>query len=388
MLKICVFNVPLAGHILPSLNVLKSLSDDGNNIIYYINKEAFPVIGNAIEDVREYPEESGRFFHSEKLYHFSSIFYTLMKFTDKYLDILLDSIRSDNPDLIVHDQFCPWGKYIGRILGIPAVASIPSIVFSRNMANRENSLLSSIFNNLNEMNEGNMLRKKIRDTYQLADYGIIDTLVNKEKSNIVFSIQAIQPDLTEYEEEFHFVGTCRSNDTRSDFRLDVSDDEAKIIYISMGTVFEKNFTFYINCIEVFRDSGYTVVIYSRSDISHLDWPDNFILAPMFSQIEILKHADVFFTHAGMNGVHEALYFNVPMIFYPSQEEQRFIATALSNLGTGVFLKSESSEDIRESVDTILKNGKYRNNAEEYGAGLRSLGGIEQAKKIITDFVYS
>jgi hypothetical protein len=38
------------------------------------------------------------------------------------LDHNLIDIRSENPDYIIHDSMCIWGKYISKILNIPAVS--------------------------------------------------------------------------------------------------------------------------------------------------------------------------------------------------------------------------------------------------------------------------
>jgi len=61
-------------------------------------------------------------------------------------------------------------------------------------------------------------------------------------------------------------------------------------------------------------------------------PDNFLVENFVPQLEVLKRADVFITHGGMNSLNEALYFGVPVIVVPQQVEQAFNMRRLKKLG--------------------------------------------------------
>jgi MGT family glycosyltransferase len=118
-------------------------------------------------------------------------------------------------------------------------------------------------------------------------------------------------------------------------------------------------------------------------------PDNFIVAETFPQLEILKHADIFVTPAGLNSLHEALWFGVPMVAVPQHFEQLHNAEAMARGGAGIVLDAESHggtvspEELRRAVETITADlAGYKSRAATLGQSLRDAGGfVEAANRI-------
>lgn len=106
----------------------------------------------------------------------------------------------------------------------------------------------------------------------------------------------------------------------------------KIVYISLGTLFNKNIEFFKDCINYFKDKDEYFVFMSigrNGDISQFSpFPSNFYIRTTLPQLEILKSAYLFITHSGMNGISEAILNQVPMISSPQQSEQFLNATRL------------------------------------------------------------
>ena len=63
-------------------------------------------------------------------------------------------------------------------------------------------------------------------------------------------------------------------------------------------------------------------------------PENIQVKTFYPQLEMLKHAAVFVTHAGFNSVNEALYFGVPMLALPLVNDQPMVAKRITSLGVG------------------------------------------------------
>ena len=54
-------------------------------------------------------------------------------------------------------------------------------------------------------------------------------------------------------------------------------------------------------------------------------PNNFIVRPHVPQLEVLRRADLFITHGGMNSVSEGCWYGVQMIVLPQVGDQVVIA---------------------------------------------------------------
>ena len=121
-------------------------------------------------------------------------------------------------------------------------------------------------------------------------------------------------------------------------------------------------------------------------------PDNFIVRNYVPQLQVLRRADVFITHGGMNSVHEGLYFGAPEIVIPQQLEQYINGRRVVETGAGLIPKgyriSErvSVEALRLALDQILDDPSYKSNAAQLGKTLRAAGGYEQAANEIERFI--
>jgi UDP:flavonoid glycosyltransferase YjiC (YdhE family) len=70
---------------------------------------------------------------------------------------------------------------------------------------------------------------------------------------------------------------------------------------------------------------------SRPNVSVADWVD---------QWHLLPEADVFVTHHGLSGTHEAIYHRVPMISYPFGGDQSDLAEICRSLGVAIPLTEQ------------------------------------------------
>ena len=82
------------------------------------------------------------------------------------------------------------------------------------------------------------------------------------------------------------------------------DENKKLIYISLGTIFNYNVEYYKNTIGAFGNSENYQVIMSVGkfiDIKSLgDIPNNFFIYNYVPQLQISKQTNVFITHGGIN----------------------------------------------------------------------------------------
>jgi zeaxanthin glucosyltransferase len=93
-------------------------------------------------------------------------------------------------------------------------------------------------------------------------------------------------------------------------------------------------------------------------------PSNAITVKRAPQLELLKHASVCITHAGLNTVLEALAQGVPQVAIPVTNDQPGVAARIADKKTGLFvpLKELTAPRLSHLVDEVLNDPTYRNNA--------------------------
>ena len=307
---------------------------------------------------------------------------------------LVDRVRAEDADRVVYDPFCAWGRALAGILGLPAVAFIPSYAMTENFPLV--CRLSSIFEEQTspEAEEAKSdfrgVSRQLHDRYGLPPLRITDPFIAAEAMNVVTLPRAFQPDADALDERYVFVGPSISprGDASGLPPVRLSDDPT--LYVSLGTVFNANPEFFGACFDAFAGSEWQVVLSvgTRADASTLARiPDNFLVRPHVPQLEVLEHTDVFVTHGGMNSVMEAIYYGVPMVVVPQQPKQAMTAARVAELGLGVALEpgQVTAGALRDAVTTISGDPGYRSRVARMQQAARDAGGYLRAVDIIQQF---
>jgi MGT family glycosyltransferase len=97
-------------------------------------------------------------------------------------------------------------------------------------------------------------------------------------------------------------------------------------------------------------------------------------------VDVIKHAALFITHAGLNSVHDGLYFGVPLLLIPQQMEQYATAMRVVELGAGLMLQPEqvTAESIRTKAERLLSDPHFKTEAAHIGETFRNAGGMTRA----------
>jgi MGT family glycosyltransferase len=108
-------------------------------------------------------------------------------------------------------------------------------------------------------------------------------------------------------------------------------------------------------------------------------PPNFLVKSFLPQLEILKRADVFITHAGFNSVNEALYFGVPMLALPQINDQHMVAKRLVSMQLGMTesIKELSSEILSSKTETLIMEREIKDNCTRISQEMRNFAKLEQ-----------
>ncbi|MBO0777977.1 MAG: glycosyl transferase [Ktedonobacteraceae bacterium] len=394
MSTVVFFNYPAYGHINPTLPIVTELVRRGEKVFYY-----------ALEEFQSAIEYTGAIFRSHGKdfpFHLTNAelstamsLHCLLQTSQWVLDNLLQEVRAIQPDYIMYDAFCPWGRYIGEILRVPTVSMISGLLMnSRILCGVPSATLEvvSVFiKKYKYTARSQAIANALSKKYNLQRSNIIDLLLNDGMLNIVYTSKAFQPLSSSFDQKhFKFVGPSILPRPQTHHFPFEKLGEKPLIYISLGTIFNKKAAFYRACFEAFADTDWQVVMtigrhVCRDSLGPI--PSNFIVREFVPQLEILQRTSLFITHGGMNSVSEALYYNVPLVVVPQSADQPWIAKRVVELGVGRSLSPRrvTAKSLRRAAEKIFSQPAYANAAASVGESLRTAGGYKTAADEILNF---
>ncbi len=381
MSKIVFFNIPAHGHTNPTLGVVKELITRGHQVWYY-----------SYEAMREKIQSSGATFIScdqydaeIKLSQKDSVRVGKdLTFSTKILvdttlaldDMVCKDMAELKPDCIVADSMALWGKAIALKLGIPFISSTTTFAFNEHSAKIMKQGLMDLIKMLVSLPKTQVQVKRLQSRgYPVKS--ILDIIGNDNNTHtIVYTSPQFQPCFNTFSDKYAFVGPLVRPATDN-----IEKIKDKLIYISMGTVNNDMMPFYKSCISAFKDTDYQVIMSVGNSVSVKDLgnlPKNISVYSHVDQIAVLNKADVFISHAGMNSVSESLYFKVPLVLLPQTQEQKGVASRVSELGAGVYLSKNKADLVLNAVNQILSDDSYKQNAARISEGYKSSSGTKGA----------
>lgn len=387
MSKIVFFNIPAHGHTNPTLGVVRELVSQGHRVWYY-SYEAF----------REKIEKAGAEFipcdQYDREQNLSSkdaarvgkdLAFSIEILADTTLALekpVCRGLERLKPDCIVADSMAVWGKAIAVKLGIPFVSSTTTFAFNQYSAKIMRKSFKEMACMLISMPKINRQINRLRvNGYPIKN--VLDILANDENTHtIVYTSPEFQPCSETFSNKYAFVGpsVCPSSEKIRKVRQ-------KLVYISMGTVNNDMLPFYKECIRAFRNTDYQVVMSVGSHVRIEEFgrlPENLSVYSYVDQIGVLKEADVFLSHCGMNSVNESLYFGVPLVMRPRTSEQGGVARRAEQLGAGRMLRGMDAKSVLEAVECVLEDEKYKESAKRIEEGFQRCSGAKGAARKILE----
>ena len=388
--RIVFFSIPAYGHTNPTMEVVRQLVQDGNEVIYYsFNefKERIEAAGAKCICCDEYLRPELKPGDEKRIgKDFSFLMEMVVETTLALDEKVCRELKEFNPHCIISDSVCFWGKLFAQKLNIPYICSTTTFAFNDKTARLMKRSFKEIIPVILGMGRINKKLELLRQRgYDVKNFiSLISN--NNDTDTIVYTSKEFQPMAETFSDKFHFIGPSLSS-----IEVEKEDRKLKRIYISMGTVNNNEINFYKNCIKAFDNIDIEVImsVGKETDLNSLGYiPENFKVYNTVNQIQVLQNTDVFITHCGMNSVNESLYYGVPMVLFPQHSEQRLVAERAAELGTGVILKSHSPKVIRKTVFQILENHMYKKNAQKLACSFKEAGGAKAAVEAIYTIIKS
>ena len=193
---------------------------------------------------------------------------------------------------------------------------------------------------------------------------------------------------------FHYVGpvlTKSPDPLPTDLQIWLSKKyNCSVIYISMGSHMSISREMGEAIISSISKTSYSVVWALRSSTLfetlgfQLD-RNKFFVTSWAPQLSVLGHRAIRMAilHGGANGIHEALYNEVPVVVLPQFGDQMFLAGRISHNKLGVHIPSNnlSSTSISDAIKEI-DSKDYVKNIRRLKKIFIQAGGVERAADLV------
>ena len=171
-------------------------------------------------------------------------------------------------------------------------------------------------------------------------------------------------------------------------------EDNSVIYISMGSIANTSHDLVVAFVNSTNCTTYSVV-WSLNEL-HQHFlndikvnSDKYFISSWTPQVALLQHKSISMAilHGGSNGVHEALYYGVPLIVIPQFADQFDWAAMVEHSGVGVQLKPHqvTSQTIKKSIQTI-ESGGYREKSQKMSQIMKRAGGVDKAADLVEFYV--
>lgn len=339
--------------------VVECLSAEGVEIIYYNAIDFLLKEKNGVRSIA-YPDykigySADAVDGNTSFFKFAEI---LVDTSEAIIDFILTEAEREAPDFILHSHLALWGNLLSEARGIRAVSLYTTFVLDEKFmlpylreVNQSSSFeFSQLMPALNFHRKLDKIHKRI-GVRKMPN--IWEAYVNRAPLNIAFIPEIFQPHRKLFDDRFVFVGFPSQ-------RTQTEAPRTKI-YVSMGTVFNKDIEFFELCIDVFSCIGHTVIISAGNASSQLHdiAPSNIVIKDWVDQKRTLEESVLFLTHGGMASTMEAINTSTPMVVIPQIPEQMLTAGIVESLNIGLNIPKSNltKESLTIAVLRILQNKK-------------------------------
>jgi MGT family glycosyltransferase len=412
--RVAVTGMPAAGHVTPTLPVVRELVRRGHDVRYYDDEQFRRPIEATGAEFRAHPpavitaEDIGRATRSGGSVR---VVTRLLRATESLMPFVLgELLRAEEPDALAYDSNAIWGRMAAASLGLPTISLMTTFLFS----SRDFAVLTAreLFHvtrlSLPDVPGVRMARRRLLRRFGREVFPPAPTLPMRGDLTIFPIPRELQPANALLDGSCHFVGPTIERATATGLdtgtvgsgpldaeRRAATDGATLLVLVSLGTLHTGNVTFFRTCFSALADlpARFVIAVGSHPDLARLGPPPaNVLVRTTVPQVEVLRHAAAFVTHGGMNSVLEGLVCGVPLVVVPQQVEQLLIAQAVAARGAAIVLRHNVSaravpaDQLRAAVVRALDDGPMRSAATALSRSVRAGGGAGAAADAIEDLL--
>lgn len=394
-MHIAIVSLGAFGHINPTLSFASELIKRGVRVTYFTTEDFRKVVeptGARFVPVHSWMAEQaakgGNEDSEEKANVAATVPFLFLNEAGAYIDTILDVLKEDRPDAIVHDFAGIAGTIAADVL------KVPNIILFTSYPSNEHYSVAEGFANVPDDHPLRIAAGQIAqgfvDKYGCRLMTVKEIFDGHGDFNLVMMQKRLVPHAESFDDTFVFTGVQIGK--RSTFGSWKAPDNGRpLLYSSLGTAFNNWPEYYPILFDAVRDLDINVfaALGSIDPETLKDIPANVEVGKMVPQLDILSQASVFITHAGMGGTGEAIYYGVPMIAIPQMEEQAVTARQIEAKGLGLaFLDKNAitSESLKAAITRILTEKSFKETAEDFSTDMKSLGGAAASAEAVINFL--
>jgi MGT family glycosyltransferase len=389
------------GHVIATYGLVKELVDRGEIVHYFED----PLFQNDIEAL-------GAIFHpmpqaqrldlqplGDPFHHELDLAVAMVWCAKSFVPNLLPRVKELNPDYLVHDSLCLWGKIIALQLKIPGICSVHPPAFNLKAA----FLSFRMWKDAPKMlllwqkikGHFKQLKAELETTYNLEPIGFYDSFTNPQGLTICHLPEELQPFRKCFDKRFHFVGSVHRRPSKALTKFKLNELKPGLIYVGFGTICDPGPEFFKTCINALgKIDRQAIVILSHStskeDLGPV--PENIQLWSlkddgMAPQMDILPLASLFIMNGGTGGSRESCWFGVPMLAIPTTFETECVSLQMQKMGAGLVLDKRCTElEMSIAIQELLQNPSYAKRSRYIGDQCKKSGGAQRATDLILNYV--
>jgi MGT family glycosyltransferase len=375
------------------LPIAREIARRGDRVVFYCSEALRPVIESTGAELRPVPFDLSRI-EKDKSPSITLLAHEQLRCTEAWLPDLLRQLEALDPAYLLADTMCVWGRFAGRALGLPVALVSTSFAIGPGMMLPIPLILAiDIGASLSRLRTLAAFRRSAEHLAQR--YGVprlrlpTDIISMDGDLVLVTTSRLFQPSSHAFDERFQFIGPCfeprRGQATDALPEL----DERPLIYVSLGTVFNKNAAFFKRCVEAFKDGRYQVVMAAgpHGDEGALgSLPRHIHVRRYVPQLDVLPRTSLFITHGGMNSTAEALSHAVPLAVSPQGADQHMIAARVEKLGVGAQVRPwhRPPAALRSLAERLMHDQAVRSRIEEVRRSFLEAGGPTRAADLLAE----
>jgi len=368
-MRFVMAGVTAPSHVYPGLGLIAELVARGHRVTYVVGDRLAELVAATGAEVvthdsvmpgadEHWPDDVGE---------------AMQVFLDDAMTALPVVLGIDRPDAVLYDI----GGFAGRVAAhrwnVPAVQLSTAYVAWEGMAEE----MAEFDEQVKASPSGARYYATVRAWLDENGLGLdADEFLGSPPACVVLIPRVLQPNADRVADRYVFAGPCIDPARRTGWTPDPGDDRT-LVYVALGTSYTQRPDIYRACIDGLAGDYRVVLATGKVDPAELGpLPDGVTAARSRPQLDVLEHASVFVSHAGMGSAAESLWFGVPTVLVPQAVDQSTNADMLVSVGTGVRpAEPWTAGSLRAAVDeAAAKAGR----AAQVRAEVRRNGGVARA----------
>jgi MGT family glycosyltransferase len=309
------------------------------------------------------------------------------------------ALQTAGIEALLVDQMEPAGGSVAEYLGIPFITVCNALALNREAGvpppfspwMYKKGSLAAVRNRIGYFASRMFLRpitkivNEYRKTWGLRPHRSPDESFSK-LAQISQQVAAFDFPRKNLPAHFHYVGPMRNaSPVPCDFPWERLDGRP-LVYASLGSL-QGGRTSMLRCF-----AAACSALDMQAVISHggalacngADWPGSPVVVSFAPQLDVLSHAKLALSHAGLNTALDCLAIGVPIVAVPITYEQPGIAQRIVWSGCGIALDPQrlTVTVLARAMERVLCDPSYMTALGLMQKGIRDAGGVTRAAQII------